>query len=186
MTKCHPRQIRLTMSRVTIWSTSLTSPSRVKWTQPTCWYTFSHSAHRSKHRQHCSNSKVSWQKILAWTGMRPWSPTSTIYTVKRRRSSKIIQSILEALRASWTRRHVISSFFTSGQAVSMMAITTNQLTSSAKATKRSFKFERARSEAITSFGNGDIFIERFVDHPRHIEVQVMGDKAGNMVHLYER
>ena len=48
------------------------------------------------------------------------------------------------------------------------------------------QFERARSEAITSFGNGDIFIERFVDHPRHIEVQVMGDKAGNMVHLYER
>ena len=48
------------------------------------------------------------------------------------------------------------------------------------------QFERAKSEAINSFGNGDIFIERFVDHPRHIEVQVLGDKAGNMVHLYER
>ena len=48
------------------------------------------------------------------------------------------------------------------------------------------QFERARSEAINSFGNGDIFIERFVDHPRHIEVQVLGDKAGNMVHLFER
>ena len=48
------------------------------------------------------------------------------------------------------------------------------------------QFERATSEAINSFGNGEIFIERFVDHPRHIEVQVLGDKSGNMVHLFER
>ena len=48
------------------------------------------------------------------------------------------------------------------------------------------QFERAKSEAINSFGNGDIFIERFVDHPRHIEVQVLGDNSGNMVHLFER
>ena len=39
------------------------------------------------------------------------------------------------------------------------------------------QFERAKSEAINSFGNGDIFIESFVDHPRHIEVQVLGDNA---------
>ena len=45
------------------------------------------------------------------------------------------------------------------------------------------QFERAQSEALKSFGNGDIFIERFIEHPRHIEVQVMGDKAGNIVHL---
>ena len=45
------------------------------------------------------------------------------------------------------------------------------------------QFERARSEAVKAFGNGDIFIERFIEHPRHIEVQVMGDKAGNIVHL---
>ena len=48
------------------------------------------------------------------------------------------------------------------------------------------QFERATSEAINSFGNGEIFIERFVQRPRHIEVQVLGDKVGNMVHLYER
>jgi pyruvate carboxylase len=47
-------------------------------------------------------------------------------------------------------------------------------------------FERAHSEAVKAFGNGDIFIERFVEHPRHIEVQVMGDNSGNIVHLFER
>ena len=48
------------------------------------------------------------------------------------------------------------------------------------------QFERAHSEAVKAFGNGEIFIEKFVEHPRHIEVQVMGDRAGNIVHLYER
>ena len=48
------------------------------------------------------------------------------------------------------------------------------------------QFERAHSEAIKSFGNGSIFIERFIDCPRHIEVQIMGDKHGNIVHLFDR
>ncbi|CAB4068141.1 PC [Lepeophtheirus salmonis] len=48
------------------------------------------------------------------------------------------------------------------------------------------QFERAHSEAIKAFGNGSIFIERYVQHPRHIEVQIMGDKYGNTVHLFER
>lgn len=47
-------------------------------------------------------------------------------------------------------------------------------------------FERASSEALSAFGNGALFIERFIEHPRHIEVQVLGDKYGNIVHLYER
>ena len=47
-------------------------------------------------------------------------------------------------------------------------------------------FKTASSEAMTSFGNGDMFIERYVDHPRHIEVQVLGDNSGNLVHLFER
>ncbi|XP_017836752.2 pyruvate carboxylase, mitochondrial-like [Drosophila busckii] len=47
-------------------------------------------------------------------------------------------------------------------------------------------FERASSEAKAAFGNGAIFIERFIERPRHIEVQLLGDKAGNVVHLYER
>jgi len=48
------------------------------------------------------------------------------------------------------------------------------------------QFERARSEAVTAFGNGSMFIERYITNPRHIEVQVMGDSGGNMVHFYDR
>lgn len=47
-------------------------------------------------------------------------------------------------------------------------------------------FERAHSEAVAAFGKGDLFIEKYLETPRHIEVQVMGDKYGNVVHLFER
>ncbi len=47
-------------------------------------------------------------------------------------------------------------------------------------------FEGARAEAISSFGDDRIFIEKFVDQPRHIEIQVLGDKHGNIVYLNER
>lgn len=47
-------------------------------------------------------------------------------------------------------------------------------------------FEQARHEAQQSFGNGDVYIEKMIMHPRHVEVQVMGDNFGNYVHLYER
>lgn len=44
----------------------------------------------------------------------------------------------------------------------------------------------ARHEARTGFGDDRVYIEKFLDHPRHIEIQVMGDKHGNVVHLGER
>ena len=44
----------------------------------------------------------------------------------------------------------------------------------------------ARREAAAAFGNGTVFLERFVDAPRHIEVQIVGDTAGTVVHLFER
>ena len=44
----------------------------------------------------------------------------------------------------------------------------------------------AVSEAISSFGDGAVFIERYVSSPRHIEIQVLGDTQGNIVHLFER
>ena len=44
----------------------------------------------------------------------------------------------------------------------------------------------AVSEAISSFGDGAVFIEKYVASPRHIEVQVLGDNYGNVVHLFER
>lgn len=47
-------------------------------------------------------------------------------------------------------------------------------------------FERAVSEAKAAFGDGTVFIERFLDKPRHIEVQLLGDSEGNVVHLFER
>jgi propionyl-CoA carboxylase alpha chain len=47
-------------------------------------------------------------------------------------------------------------------------------------------FERARSEARSSFGDERVFIEKFIVDPRHIEIQVLGDKHGNLIHLGER
>ena len=47
-------------------------------------------------------------------------------------------------------------------------------------------FARATSEAAASFGDGRVFIEKFIENPRHIEIQVLGDKHGNIIHLGER
>jgi propionyl-CoA carboxylase alpha chain len=47
-------------------------------------------------------------------------------------------------------------------------------------------FARARSEARSSFGDDRVFIEKFIVDPRHIEIQVLGDKRGNIIHLGER
>ncbi len=47
-------------------------------------------------------------------------------------------------------------------------------------------FARCTSEAAASFGDGTIFVERFVVRPRHIEVQILGDSSGAAVHLYDR
>ncbi|MBX6749455.1 MAG: ATP-grasp domain-containing protein [Micromonosporaceae bacterium] len=44
----------------------------------------------------------------------------------------------------------------------------------------------ARREAKSAFGDGTVFLERYVDSPRHIEVQIFGDWHGNLVHLFER
>ena len=47
-------------------------------------------------------------------------------------------------------------------------------------------FARSRSEAKSSFGDDRMFIEKFITDPRHIEIQVLGDKHGNVIHLGER
>ena len=47
-------------------------------------------------------------------------------------------------------------------------------------------FARARSEAKSSFGDDRVFVEKFIVNPRHIEIQVLGDKHGNVIHLGER
>jgi pyruvate carboxylase len=47
-------------------------------------------------------------------------------------------------------------------------------------------FYRATGEAQAAFGDGSVFIERYVDRPRHIEVQIVGDGTGSVVHLWDR
>jgi propionyl-CoA carboxylase alpha chain len=47
-------------------------------------------------------------------------------------------------------------------------------------------FARAKSEAKSSFGDDRVFIEKFIENPRHIEIQVLGDQHGNVIHLNER
>ena len=47
-------------------------------------------------------------------------------------------------------------------------------------------FDRAQNEAQTSFGDNRVFIEKYIDRPRHIEIQVLGDHHGNCVYLHER
>ena len=47
-------------------------------------------------------------------------------------------------------------------------------------------YKSANQEALTAFGNGDIYIEKFIENPRHIEVQILGDSFGNVIHLGER
>jgi acetyl/propionyl-CoA carboxylase alpha subunit len=48
------------------------------------------------------------------------------------------------------------------------------------------QMDLAVSEALSSFGDGSVFIERYVSSPRHIEIQILGDNYGNIVHLFER
>lgn len=48
------------------------------------------------------------------------------------------------------------------------------------------QMERAVSEAISAFGDGAVFVEKYVASPRHVEIQVLGDKHGNIIHLFER
>jgi len=47
-------------------------------------------------------------------------------------------------------------------------------------------FNMCQSEALAAFGDDTVFIEKFLEEPRHIEVQVLGDSHGNIVHLFER
>jgi len=47
-------------------------------------------------------------------------------------------------------------------------------------------FETAQSEALRSFNDGEIYLEKFIQNPRHIEIQVLGDEHGNLVYLGER
>ncbi|MEK4717387.1 pyruvate carboxylase [Priestia sp. FSL R5-0597] len=47
-------------------------------------------------------------------------------------------------------------------------------------------YSRAKSEAKSAFGNDEVYVEKFIENPKHIEVQILGDQYKNIVHLYER
>ncbi len=55
-----------------------------------------------------------------------------------------------------------------------------------KAEDLELSFNEAKGEAAKAFGDDTIFLEKFIDNPKHIEVQIMGDNYGNLVHLFER
>ncbi|WP_100373337.1 pyruvate carboxylase [Bacillus sp. FJAT-45037] len=47
-------------------------------------------------------------------------------------------------------------------------------------------YERAKSEAKSAFGNDEVYVEKFIENPKHIEVQILADKHGHTIHLYDR
>src|SRR5207253_8115910 len=47
-------------------------------------------------------------------------------------------------------------------------------------------YRTASAESLAAFGNGDMYVERYVERPRHIEIQIVADEHGNVIHLGER
>src|SRR5205814_8926917 len=47
-------------------------------------------------------------------------------------------------------------------------------------------YRTASAESLAAFGNGDMYVERYADRPRHIEIQIVADEHGNVIHLGER
>jgi acetyl-CoA carboxylase biotin carboxylase subunit len=47
-------------------------------------------------------------------------------------------------------------------------------------------FQLARPEALSAFGNGDVYVEKYLSRPRHVEFQILGDRHGNVIHMGER
>ncbi|XWO13409.1 Biotin carboxylase [Candidatus Hepatincola sp. Pdp] len=55
-----------------------------------------------------------------------------------------------------------------------------------KASELKEAYHTAKSEALSAFGNASVYMEKFLSNPKHIEVQILGDTYGNVIHLFER
>jgi acetyl-CoA carboxylase biotin carboxylase subunit len=94
-------------------------------------------------------------------------------------SDGIIESEEEALRFAHEVGFPVLVKAVAGGGGKGMRVASNNL-----ALKSSF--QQARAEAEAAFGNPDVYLEKYVERPRHVEVQVLADQHGNAVHLWER
>lgn len=93
--------------------------------------------------------------------------------------NRAIHSLAKAKRiASIIGYPVIIKAVNGGGGKGMRAVTDEKLLFKA--------LQSASREAVTSFNSDQVYIEKFIDNPRHIEVQILADNYGNMIHLYER
>jgi len=93
--------------------------------------------------------------------------------------SKIIENVEEALKIAEEIGYpvLIKAAYGGGGRGIRAAYNSEELITS---------FNEAKKEATLAFGNGALYLEKFIDNPRHVEIQVIGDNYGNVVHLFER
>jgi acetyl-CoA carboxylase biotin carboxylase subunit len=94
-------------------------------------------------------------------------------------SAGILNSEEEALRVAHEIGFPVLIKATAGGGGKGMRVAANDL-----ALKQGF--QQAQAEAGAAFGNPNVYLEKYVEHPRHIEVQIVADHFGNVVHLWER
>jgi len=94
-------------------------------------------------------------------------------------SDGLLENEAEALRVAHEIGFPVLVKATAGGGGKGMRVAANDLTLKTA-------FQQAQTEAEAAFGNPGVYLEKFVEHPRHVEVQVIADLHGNVVHLWER
>ncbi len=94
-------------------------------------------------------------------------------------SDGLLSSEQEALETARRIGYPVLLKATAGGGGKGMRVASNDLTLQSA-------FQQAAAEAQAAFGNPGIYLERYVERPRHVEVQIIGDMHGNVVHLWER
>ncbi len=94
-------------------------------------------------------------------------------------SDGLVESVEEALRFAHEVEFPVLIKAVAGGGGKGMRVAANDL-----ALKSAL--QQAKSEAEAAFGNGDVYLEKYIEQPRHVEVQVLADNYGNVVHLWER